>query len=356
MSQVITGGGAAGAAGYEYQHRVAAWFAVNVLAEQGWSPVCRLLAGTTLEGIQCESREATDDVLVHTSQDGYLFGQVKRSLNLSTKSDSPFASAVAQFVRQFQDGITTGTGRRGLEEARDRLILVVSARCSGTIRVALRDVLDRVRDLPAGAPLSNVANNAAERKALGQVVQCVQGAWRLSLGTDPNEGDIRSVLHLVHVLCLDVSAGGADENASKILLRNAVLRDQTRADDAWNLLLRICAEAAASRSALDRTALQSALVRQGIDLCSVRSYRDRIEALSQRSPDTLRLTADLARIRVGAGEVKLDRTCTAVLRQAAEQGSLLVIGEPGAGKSGVLHNLENVPPTVEGWVAAAGSC
>ena len=339
MSQVITGGGAAGAAGYEYQHRVAAWFAVNVLAKQGWSPACGLPASTALEGIQCESREATDDVVVHTSQDGYLFGQVKRSLNLSTKSDSPFVSAVAQFVRQFQDGITTGTGQRGLEEARDRLILVVSARCSGTIRVALRDVLDRVRDLPAGAPLSNVANNAAERKALGQVVQCVQGAWRLSLGTDPNEGDIGSVLRLVHVLCLDVAAGGADENASKNLLRNPVLRDQLRADDAWNLLVRTCAEAAASRSAIDRTALQSALVRQGIDLAGVRSYRDRIDELSRRSRDTLTLTANSAQIRVGTGQVRLNRRCTQELRRAAEQGSLLVVGEPGAGKSGVLHNL-----------------
>ena len=339
MSQASSGGGAAGAAGYEYQHRVASWFAVNVLAEHGWSPMCGLPAGTTLEGIQCESREATDDVLVHTSQDGYLFGQVKRSLNLSTKSDSPFASAVAQFVRQFQDGITTGTGRRRFEEARDRLILVVSARCSGTIRVALRDVLDRVRDLPAGAPVSNVANNAAERKVLGQVVHSVQGAWRLSLGTDPNEGDIRSVLRLVHVLCLDVAAGGADENTSKVLLRNAVLRDQTRADDAWNLLLRTCAEAAASRSAMDRAALQSALVRQGIDLCGVRGYRDRIDELSRRSRDTLMLTAALAQIRVGTGQVRLNRRCTQELRRAAEQGSLLVVGEPGAGKSGVLHNL-----------------
>jgi len=339
MSQASSGGGAAAAAGYVYQHRVAAWFAVNVLAEQGWSPVCRLPAGTTLEGIQCESREATDDVLVHTSQDGCLFGQVKRSLNLSTKSDSPFVSAVAQFVRQFQDGITTGTGRRGLEEARDRLILVVSARCSGTIRVALRDVLDRVRDLPAGAPLSNVANNAEERKALRQVVHSVQGAWRLSLGTDPNEGDIRSVLRLVHVLCLDVSARGADENASKILLRNAVLRDQTRADDAWNLFLQTCAEAAASRSAMDRAALQSALVRQGIDLCGIRSYRDRIDELSRRSRDTLTLTAKLAQIQVGTGHIKLNRRCTQELRRAAEQGSVLVVGEPGAGKSGVLHDL-----------------
>ncbi|MBE3100124.1 MAG: hypothetical protein IMZ44_23645 [Planctomycetes bacterium] len=339
MSQPASGGGAAGAAGFGYQHRVAAWFAVNVLAEQGWSPVCRLPSGTTLEGIQCESREATDDVLVHTSRDGHLLGQVKRSLHLSARSDSPFASAVAQFVRQFHDGITAGTSQRGLEETRDRLILVVSAHCSGTVRVTLRDVLDRVRDLPAGVPLSDVANNASERKALRQIVRCVQDAWRTNVGADPSEGDIRWVLRLVHVLCLDVEASGADENTSKVLLRNAVLRDPTRADDAWNLLLSACTDAAKSRLPMDRLTLHAAFKRAEIDLCGVRSYWDRIAGLSQRSQDTLTLTTDMARIRVGAADVKLDRTCTAVLRQAAEQGSLLVVGEPGAGKSGVLHDL-----------------
>jgi hypothetical protein len=38
-------------------------------------------------------------------------------------------------------------------------------------------------------------------------------------------------------------------------------------------------------------------------------------------------------------EVKINRRSTEALRRVAEEGSLVVVGEPGAGKSGALHDL-----------------
>ena len=87
------------------------------------------------------------------------------------------------------------------------------------------------------------------------------------------------------------------------------------------------------------------LLRGGIDLRGVRSHWDEIDALRQMARDTMTLASDLARIRIGPDEVKIQRECTAELRQAAEGGSLVVVGDPGSGKSGVLYDF------VEGLIA-----
>ena len=49
--------------------------------------------------------------------------------------------------------------------------------------------------------------------------------------------------------------------------------------------------------------------------------------------------AQLAEIKVGHSTIKIERTAAPALRAASEAGSLVVIGDPGAGKSGHLHDL-----------------
>jgi len=339
MSQQTQAGGPGGGAGYRYQDRVAAYFAAAVLAEQGWAPVCGLPRDIGADWVQCEAPEPVDDILVHTSRDGYLFIQAKRSLRIATASDSPLGSALSQFIRQFRSGAPARGGRRSLDPERDRLLLVISARCLATVRVVLRDLLDHVRALQPGAPLASAAASSQQRDVLNRTLECVQSVWQAELNVAPTEEQIRELVGLMHALCLDVEPGGADERSAKELLRNVVLRDSGQADESWDLLVRTCADAATARSLMDRPALQNRLLQRSIDLRGVRSYQDRIETLRQRTRDTQDLTADLARIRVATDYVKIERECTQPLLEAAESESLLVIGEPGAGKSGVLHDL-----------------
>ena len=51
------------------------------------------------------------------------------------------------------------------------------------------------------------------------------------------------------------------------------------------------------------------------------------------------MLADHADIRLGTATVRIQRPYAPVLRDAADFGSVLVVGEPGAGKSGVLYSL-----------------
>ena len=78
-NQQRAGGGAATADGMDFQHRVAAWMAVRILAEQDASPPWNLSANTTFEFLRCETELPIDDLYVGTNDGGFIFVQVKRA-------------------------------------------------------------------------------------------------------------------------------------------------------------------------------------------------------------------------------------------------------------------------------------
>ncbi len=92
-------GGAADAAGADFQAEVAAWFAVRILAETHASPLLDLPADSTLQSVACQVASPIDDVHVAVSTGGRVMVQAKRSLSMSAKPSSELASVVRQFVR-----------------------------------------------------------------------------------------------------------------------------------------------------------------------------------------------------------------------------------------------------------------
>src|SRR5437773_6831701 len=101
MSPTVGGGGSATQSGTSYQNRVAAWLAVQILAEADVSPPWCLPSQATLDSIRCEVSLPVDDILVAHSEGGHAFLQVKHSLNLELSPQSDLASAFDQFVRLF---------------------------------------------------------------------------------------------------------------------------------------------------------------------------------------------------------------------------------------------------------------
>ena len=336
-------GGAATAGGMDFQHRVTAWVAVRILAEKDGSLPWDLPGTATLEWLRCETEQPVDDLLVGTSDGGLVFSQIKHTLQLSASANSDLASAFGQFVRQFVAYRATSPGKRPwerpLDPVQDRLVLITGPGSSLPIRDHLPRVLDRLRGLVQGQPLVDAAVNQDERRVLSVVADHVKRAWQAALGVLPADNEIRQLLSLIRIQVLDVDDGGAQEYEAKDRLRNAVLHDPGQADTAWALLIAACARYAAGRSGTDRPGLQRVLLDAGIALHAPRSYRDNIERLRAHSWTTVDRIAHLARIQIGAIEVKIQRHSTEELRRAAEEDALLVVGVPGAGKSGALHDL-----------------
>lgn len=81
------------------------------------------------------------------------------------------------------------------------------------------------------------------------------------------------------------------------------------------------------------------VINAGLELRSTQSYQNDIDRLRQYSITNFEALAHLAQINVGSASVKIKRHCSTALMQTVENGSILIVGEPGSGKSGALHDL-----------------
>src|SRR5205809_1874046 len=81
--------------GARYQNRVAAWLAVQMLAEVDlpWD----LPEGTTAESISCETTNSADDIFAGTSDGGRVYAQAKTRLLWNSK----LLSALKQCTQQY---------------------------------------------------------------------------------------------------------------------------------------------------------------------------------------------------------------------------------------------------------------
>lgn len=343
MAPRTSGGGAATAGGMDFQHRVAAWVATHILAEQDAAPRWGLPAATTLEFLRCETGLPVDDLLVGTRDNGFSFIQAKLTIQLSNKPDSVFASVVDQFVGQFIACQTATTSPRlwdrPLGRVKDRLLLITGPNSSAPVRIHLAAALKRLSSLAPGQPVEDAAVNSAETKALNIIREHVRRTWQTITGCLPTDAEIRNLLAIVYIETLSIEAGESDENGAKALLRQTILRNPTQADAAWAKLIEACSGFAQHRSGANRIEFQEILLGAGFDLHAARSYRDSIEKLKGYSTRTTALLADLASIRIGTDEIKITRLSTEQLRHLAEEGSSLVVGDPGAGKSAALYDL-----------------
>lgn len=337
-----TGGGAAAAAGLDFQNRVAAWITVAILGEIELSIPWGLPGTTSLTLLRCETEQPLDDVLVGTSDDGFLYGQIKRQLDLSDRANSDFYRVLDQVVRQFlackKAVPSKKPWERPLDATKDRLVIAVGPRSSGPIRHDLPALLDRVRG-SGQLDFKAVPRNEDEQRALGILLSGLSRVWATSEGNDPSDSELREVLTLLWVTTFDVEPDGVSEREAKNGLRQSVLQDAAQAEQAWSILVGECARMASDRSGADRPRLQSLLQRNHVSLRIPHSYRDDVGRLQDYSNNTVEWLDHLGCIRVGTTVARVARKCTAQLLEAAQAESIVVVGEPGAGKSGALHEL-----------------
>jgi hypothetical protein len=197
---------------------------------------------TSLVGLYCEAGDGVDDLLLVTSAAGQLFVQAKRQIDLGQNAGSELASYVAQCVRQHRVGrmaMGSSGARAGgtLDWSRDRLVLVTSSGASAGVRVHLRAVLARGRELPVADSVDALATNQDERRARDAVMAHLRRAWEQEHGRAPSVRQLRQVLALMQVEVLDVEPGGDGEREAQTLLGPGVLTDPRQRATAWTTLV-----------------------------------------------------------------------------------------------------------------------
>ncbi len=323
--------------GADYQARVTAWVAVHMLAEKDAEAPFGLNASVTR--IACESSEPVDDLIVATDTGPVAYVQVKRTVSLSSNEQSELASAVDQFVRQFVQGNTpTETSEDPSNAAHDRFVLAVGAAAPASIRVILRSALERVRRYPDHELLTDGLSKE-EGRALNVVTQHIRASWKEATGSDIDGHNLGKLLNLIHVKTIEVTEGERDEDTAKTILRSSVLDIPDQAAVAWSLLVTNSLRLIRTQGHADRAKLLEVLNSAGVNVRAPRSYREDIQGLRNHSDRVTSLLAEHSSIRLGRTSLRIRRPYVSLLREAAETGSVLVVGEPGAGKSGVLYSL-----------------
>ena len=187
--------------------------------------------------------------------------------------------------------------------------------------------------------MDDAAQTAKEREILSKIKTHLQREWTDTTKIAPTETEIISLLRLIHIQVLDVDDSGNNEREAKHILRASILRNPEQADLAWNTLLKICTLWSSDRNGGSRSDVEQQLLQAGIALKSPRSFQEDIERLKKYSERTFELLRPLSQIEINGQVIKMQRPVSLALRQVAEHESLVVVGEPGSGKSGVLHDL-----------------
>jgi hypothetical protein len=322
-----TAGGSAAAGGMDYQARCAALASTAILATTA-APALGPWAGPIVR-IDCETAEPVDDIRLLAQTGPNVVIQCKRSIQLSAKATSELAKTVDQFVRH----------HRAVGHEADELVLATSSSASEPVRVTLRLLLDRIRQLPDGDDISSVANNQSEETALRKFLDHVLRIWKTYAGVDLSLAELRTFLKRVHVLVLDVGPGEPGEQLGLANLGHVVDASPDAAA-AWALLCSHADGMAVNQSGADLAVLQGHLAMNGIRLVGAVDFQGDVAQLKAASARELdRLNGTLVTIPGPAGDINIARGMQHEIEAAAAMGPVLVTGDPGAGKTVAVFHL-----------------
>ena len=324
--------------GADYQNRVAAWFATKMLAERDAQPFA---PPGTIVYLRSETREAIDDLLVATDADNFAFIQAKRKLSFSSLPTSELASVFRQCVRQFlhPEEQDLRPWSRKLRSERDRFLLVTSSETSEQVRKDLDAALERVSSLAPGQAVDDAALTINERLALKAAVEHVRREWNAETGLDPTPDQTKALLSLLRIVTFDVEAGGVHEREAISDLRAHVLTDSSQERIAWTQVIAACKQTAIAQSGINLSQLRNALRADHIGLQHERAFLSDILKLQQHTADVLASLDENSAIKLQTRNIKVNRDIVSILVQAKPLPSLVIVGPPGAGKSGVLYDL-----------------
>lgn len=301
-----------------------------MLADEAIDP--RLgLAQARVEWLRFETEAPVDDILVKTSTAGFLAIQVKTTVDISTNPLKPFYGVVQQLVRHWlacQAGDGSLEWNRPLDSSRDRLVLMVGPRASESVRVDLPAAIANLL-APGMSP-----RTVGQERALTSFQSCLESAWSANTSQPLTDEVVHQIARILVVMTFDP------------LLERPALRLRSLVADASDasaveiILTHETALMMSERTGADRQSLSRQLISRGARLLAAPEFRPDIEMLRAQSRAVSEILASYETLDVGAEkEVAVSRDCQSIAYKAIDKQSLLITGEPGAGKSGVLSAL-----------------
>jgi len=187
--------------------------------------------------------------------------------------------------------------------------------------------------------LSELTLNGDEIEVAGVVETHLRRSWQAAYGAQPTASDLGALLRLIHLQFIDVEAGEADRLRAMDDLRGQILTDPTEAESAFSQLVMHCERLRADQSGANTSTLLTTLAQATLHLQATPDYRADIAALRTWTTRRLAIASRFTHLIDRDPTSKIDRAAWPGLASAAGSGSVLLIGDPGAGKSGLAYRL-----------------
>jgi hypothetical protein len=177
--------------------------------------------------------------------------------------------------------------------------------------------------------------NKAEKSALALFESLAKPAWRSSSGADPTDDQLVQLARHFHVARFDMDEGHRDWREATQLLTRRVFADDAASESAMRDLRGLMRDLIRSGAPADRSGFLRELRRRGHrDVTAAGHEADVTRLRAVTHQELLRLERHSHLPLVPA--LRVARQSDAPLAKAISAGSTLVIGEPGAGKTGAL--------------------
>jgi hypothetical protein len=318
-------GGRATEAGMSFQAEVGSYLAAQMLASALVGQRYGLTHSEHIVGLRLETGKGVDDAVASLSGGGFLKLQCKTSLSLSSDLKSDFTKTIGQFVDEV-------IADPAIDPLKTALIIALPVGSGATI-----DTLAAACARVAAGGLSELhVASEAEQKAFETFKIVVDRSWAATAaaGVSPPYHRFAQLLRVVH---FDRGATGFMRSDGAALLGRTRFGGDAHGASPFTTLIDIVRDLIKSGHPTDTDRLLTELRKRGHHDVGVPGFDTDIEKLLAYSQAE---TARLARFaQLPLGGYRLERACEPSLARAVDDGSLLVIGEPGAGKSGLLWSL-----------------
>lgn len=326
-------GGRATQAGMDFGAAVGVWFASHLVTA---APVGRrfgLGVGAFPVKLQFETGTGLDDIEVGLSDGSVILIQCKTRPGLSNSADSGLASTIAQLVR-FIVSSTTSTSH--VDPARTSAVLAVATDAPAS----LNELEAACRMFDTGGTWMEVYPYISERQrsALDILRVHVNAEWSAQHSVVASDDELARVAKLLHIVRFDASDTGCDLRECALIMGARLFGREEAGSAPVESLNGIVRRLVRSGAPTDRGGLLRLLRAAGHEDQRAPMFDADIARLTERTQTEVARLERHSCLPIDGG-VAIPRGCMPALKAAAEDGSLLVIGEPGAGKTGVLVAL-----------------
>lgn len=323
-------GGRATEAGMAFQAEVATWLAVHILVRLPVGGRFGINNQALPVAIRLETGESLDDVEVSQSDGGAVHLQCKTSATLSAGEKAPLSKTLGQLAGWIADANAAG----GLPDpTRNVAVLAVHANAARTL-----DTLEsgcRAFDLGGVWATTRNQRNQAERAALGTFETITTAAWIALNGAAPGDADLAEMARRFRIARFSMDEGGSDWREASRLLGRHLFGDEAAGDAPLRDLRGIMRDLIGNGAPADRAGLLRALRQRGHQDVGAPAFEGDVTKLRVATDAELARLSVHGRLPLGKG-IPITRESDAPLLAAIESDSLLVVGEPGAGKTGAL--------------------